>query len=1738
MTRTINLLVVPERQMMSISSQDFLNDALAEALARWITEEGELCTLRRLDGVPEDKAALLRLKILERLTIIDSRRNAEMLPRFNTEVVILIQKTDAKPEPGEVLSDRATGLRNQVEIANTKRADDPTADAFGMVLITTAASGEFSSLGDGVFEAIGYYEALRLSAKYIIEMFDLSAHFDKLSECLSYDWANSIQDSSDYSEGHALLFAIAASGGEIGSELWRIGLIPDLGEVDLVGRLRANRKVVSTLVAPVGKRDIAGQLLSAGVKMTPVTRSVVHLLESQNLSLKVQWCKNLAIENDGELTFEKWSLEEFAAASLDMLLISPFRDLNGGVIPKSKLQQGGVKSHSDPIFTVLSFNLDGEPSKAPTVVLEWKTDPTKVAVIAQWEVSLVIPNAFREVDQEPLIVKRVKGDKRKLNFKIDINREDLPEGVGESGLLVCLEVAAYDEDGMPICMRSTGEIASKESQEFELRFAEIDIEPVSKPRRDGSVSPAEAKLAASVEADLPEYAESFVFKDFAKVLDIDFVDIGDPGRVLQTRSIRTVPNLISIQSRLIAECTVPLVAHYAGRAGKRLVLSDVRFEELTLPESLIHARRKFLDEVNIACLSRSRSLVEVALWTDALSEKLDLYIEEFKDCLESGGEDLREALLRLDSFEIQMEDRNGVTTSTVIMPTHPLRAAWIREYTVQLNQMTDSVMQYPQHERASQVDLKLIRRISASNLPFVMGLKSGELVVYGEEIAFGYGFYTSPLNADYDVVMSLVMDMIDAERSASFEEVRIANLGRVVDRFLESKKNSDVLSLMTLNAGDGHLVASVLNRFFQDETDDSDAFASYRLMIQCYADRFPFSDPVRSLHELQVARSSATRYGLSHLAPPIGVSVRNRELLIEDTENVHLAVALGITAGKFTSHSLRYARLAHMNGVITGSQTERGVESEKWFTTAHLGGEKRSALSELHYSYLRCAQSGDTEKTDSLGILVELSADTRFELRSLHDRADRVITIDRFVGLDWYEEAQSLGLGATYILDYTPDFVEGLSDRLIVTTRYRDEMMRVIGAAMQEMGLAVLGSETAVINNLGLISGRLAMNLLSNNPQAHEAVGLAVVMSFLRVEGKLDGWVVIPVDSHLEIFGVDAQNKLGNSRRCDILLVRFVEKCLEIRCVEVKERQGGNISNKLIERIAEQLNNTVAVLTDRFLQTSDVRIDRSVQIAHFSSILHHYIDKAQVQGLIDSNQWLQYHEGADDLEGRCYELTREGYVVALQGATQEIRSYDGIPIQIITEGDLAGTQFTTSIDALTRSVISIGNDSPIDQQEDGEQKIEHEVLAADVAKKSPKDGSSAIATSLGTDETAEYRDESSLGIDSKVEGDHGSVTGAKVDFDSEPAAKTFIESAKSDAKAVKGVTLPRIYPSKVSVDLGRDLANQQVNWEVSTQGSPHAFILGITGQGKSVTTRHIVDSFASQGLPSIILDLHGDMAANPPSGSKVVDARANGLGFSPFQLSGHLPADINDSAFEIAEIVGYVCDLGEIQTMHVYRGMNQAYKDLGWVNGEKGTRLPTISEFADAVEAVESGAKGKNARERLMPFTDFGLFRDDDDQAFDPTGGGKGLVIDLHGYKNEKVLRAASSFILRKIYREMFLWAQDSTLKIAVVIDEAHRFAKDKTLPKLMKEGRKYGVSCLVASQNISDFDKEVSGNSGTKIVFRTNFPESKKVAETVRGAGKNDLSKLIEQLNVGEAFVATPGQPIARKTRMIGDVK
>ena len=115
----------------------------------------------------------------------------------------------------------------------------------------------------------------------------------------------------------------------------------------------------------------------------------------------------------------------------------------------------------------------------------------------------------------------------------------------------------------------------------------------------------------------------------------------------------------------------------------------------------------------------------------------------------------------------------------------------------------------------------------------------------------------------------------------------------------------------------------------------------------------------------------------------------------------------------------------------------------------------------------------------------------------------------------------------------------------------------------------------------------------------------------------------------------------------------------------------------------------------------------------------------------------------------------------------------------------------------------------------------------------------------------------------------------------------------------------------------------------------------------------------------------------------------------------------------------------------------------------------------------------------------------------------------------------------------MFRWGETDRLRLAIVLDEAHRVSRDTTLPKIMKEGRKFGVVVISASQGISDFHPDVLGNAGTKIIFRTNYPASRKVAGFLKPRRDEDIADRIEQLPVGNALVQTPEMRHALQLRM-----
>ncbi len=283
--------------------------------------------------------------------------------------------------------------------------------------------------------------------------------------------------------------------------------------------------------------------------------------------------------------------------------------------------------------------------------------------------------------------------------------------------------------------------------------------------------------------------------------------------------------------------------------------------------------------------------------------------------------------------------------------------------------------------------------------------------------------------------------------------------------------------------------------------------------------------------------------------------------------------------------------------------------------------------------------------------------------------------------------------------------------------------------------------------------------------------------------------------------------------------------------------------------------------------------------------------------------------------------------------------------------------------------------------------------------------------------------------------------------------------------------------AELDVLLG-DGPNGPISWRPSVSGSPHLFVIGIPGQGKSVTTTRLLCELTKQRVPALVLDFHGEFAnangafhrvANPT----VLNA-ADGLPFSILEpLTGKGPR-AKESIWELAEICQYVCSLGDIQRDSIYRAFESAYQTVA------PGKTPPLSSVSGFIEEDEGEGNAKNVTARCRPLFDFGLFADEPTEAIYEQFA-KGAVIDLHELKSETLQLAAGAFTLRKLYRAMFAWGTADRIRLAIVLDEAHRLAKDVTLPKIMKEGRKFGIAVVVASQDVRDFHEQVLSNAGTK---------------------------------------------------------
>jgi len=1495
----------------------------------------------------------------------------------------------------------------------------------------------------------------------------------------------------------------------LGCALWRVGLIAD-GGPDFAEKTQLEHNYRCTIDLAYPSRISA--MPRERIQSLNVDKDTANKLglffRGRSMNDVRAWSYDLACQ--GELTFDRWVFPELDKSNIRKVLVQPFVNKSDMVERFCKLVQpdgarGSLKAVCGP---------------KGSMVVKWASDPAQPDNLDSWSVRIVPSDTDGELEEDSDFVEpkipRVPGKRRSVTIKLDIDDDDIPTSP------VYVRVVPLDAVGNEIIDEETEKpIVGKSTEEFFL-VKDIGDKLEGQPREQRNSVPTIAygqlELVMNMhESLLSEPRTQWITKDIA------YFSLSFPGR--GTINVGLSTTLKALEEQIRAE----------PRNGGCYMLSidEPRPVEVgeCMPRPLLtsdqetwaafwKAREAFFSRLRKA---EGRDLVETADWTPEFAGAALRYAQSYQSLLDNlmGNDCERQEILdalSLDTLLVQVEQEEAL----IILPTHPFRVAWLANYAQLLLNWQERLLAYPVRQRKHAVDMQALRLLEPTNVPaFAHHQDSVEEFIFFQNLRFFHGValpagVPDPLRRYNDLALILGF----SQDQATMGEIQPDQLTDHLLRFQELHPYVDTLVATLVNPYRGTFFAEAIKGLLpeasaSDEDEHKPSISTFQITAYLPDEqkRPPKAlDDVRKLIEQQYVRASD--YFLPGLAT---IVLPMSQLEKQAPPEAHLAVVADLTRP-----SVVYRSAAHDAKTVSSGNALYGLitrfvsnfaADEKGLRWLHrivpeavkkaehpAGARYTETLTDLHDVFLEACGYLATQFRDMRPMLeVRLDAERRDLLERLHTNTNWVITLDRFFTLDYYDSPHHPGLAAVarkYVLDYSPETIEGLGHRMMVTTAWHEEIETLLAQAMRELGFSSVDqSVSRLLHYLKTISGRLALQSLESPTSAAAAVGLGTVTSWLQQKGRLREAVLVPVDINPRLFSLDGTGKpQRGERRCDMMLVSFRRNIFDAIFIEVKWRKGQTpVLEELGKDMALQMQGSAQAMEQRFF--NEQRIDNALQRAYLANVLRFYFERSRRYQLFDPVSEGAFMEQLGRLEksGMVFHPSYEGYVVSLDAAPRNK------PLLIETPADKAKIYVLTAQDLEEAQEISPFQASSADSGITG---------VADTASEQQAGGNPGVSSRSAR----EARDNQERRQAVPLQRHAGSVR---------------VEQAVST-------------PDEIVVPLGEDEASGfPIVWSPSTAGSPHLFIMGIPGQGKSWTIMRILSELGKQYVPSLVLDFHGQFAdPHDPFVKRIspsiVDA-AQGLPFSPFECSrGNGAGGWKANSYELAEIFAYVTNMGPMQLDIVHSAIQDAYKARGFTD-EEATDLeyPTPEDVLRRIRQEEQARHVNNVAARCRPLLDMDLFRPEQHTPDLLSSIRGGLVIDLHNLYAEMLQLAAGAFVLRKIYRDMFSWGYADRIRLAIVLDEAHRLARDVTLPKIMKEGRKFGIAVVVASQGIGDFHQDILGTAGTKAIFRINFPDSKKVAGFIRGRSGQDIAARIEQLQIGVAFVQTPDMDYGTMVQM-----
>ena len=358
----------------------------------------------------------------------------------------------------------------------------------------------------------------------------------------------------------------------------------------------------------------------------------------------------------------------------------------------------------------------------------------------------------------------------------------------------------------------------------------------------------------------------------------------------------------------------------------------------------------------------------------------------------------------------------------------------------------------------------------------------------------------------------------------------------------------------------------------------------------------------------------------------------------------------------------------------------------------------------------------------------------------------------------------------------------------------------------------------------------------------------------------------------------------------------------------------------------------------------------------------------------------------------------------------------------------------------------------------------------------------------------------------------------------------------------------------------------------------HFIALGSSGSGKTVLLKAIIEECAINGIPSIVVDPQGDLSSLAmPAEEAVIEAKglpiegrvamndavnvtvftpisSKGIPIclSPFRIGRHNADEeeiipiIHSVAISVAKLLGYDTenDAGRSAEAIIYTVLKHYY--------DEQKQIRTFEQFSEILQNLSPELKAEikayviSEKElgqliRKVKFLDVGekrlLF-----QFGIPVdinlllGKGKRSKTQVSViYLNTLQDQQEKEFFVSILTTQLYQWMLDhpsKDLQCLYCIDEISPYlpaGSEKPIPKgilklLFKQARKYGVGCLIATQNPGDIDYKAFAQFATWAIGRLSIrQDQKKVEQALKSVSSADLSSKLPNLAPGKFLLFAP---------------